>query len=140
MVFNIDERIESTSIFLADWPLCRVFLKNEQAFPWFVLVPRKDNIQEIHQLELKERQTLMEEIHQLSLLVQNYFKPDKINIGALGNIVSQLHIHVVARTKQDLLWPQGIWQSAMNSTPYEDKHLLILLESLKNLIDKVNFF
>lgn len=76
----------------------------------------------------------MEEINQLSLLVNDYFKPDKLNIGALGNVVPQLHIHIVARNKSDDLWPQGIWQSTMQATSYEEKQLNAFLPELKNLV------
>ena len=133
-MFCIDERIQSTSFLLGDWPLSRVFLKNEDSYPWFILVPRRENIQEIHQLVKEERQILMEEINQLSLIVKDNFKTDKLNIGALGNVVSQLHIHVIARNKKDTLWPQGLWQSSMNSTPYEEQRLNKLLPDLQELI------
>lgn len=133
-MFCIDERIQSTGFFLGDWPLSRVFLKNEECYPWFILVPRKENIQEIYQLVKEEREVLIEEINQLSLLVNGYFKPDKLNIGALGNVVPQLHVHIVARTKNDVLWPQGIWQSSMLATPYDEEKLKTLLPILRNLI------
>lgn len=133
-MFCIDERILSSSFILADWPLSRVFLKNEAQFPWFILVPRIENIQEIYQLNKDHRQLLMEEINQLSLIAHDYFNPDKLNIGALGNVVSQLHVHVVVRTETDNLWPQGIWQASFSSTPYERSKLDILLPDLHKLI------
>ena len=138
-MFCIDERIQSTCFTLGDWPLSSVFLKNEQAYPWFILVPRKSSIQEICQLEHDERHFLMEEINYLSLLVMDYFTPDKLNIGALGNVVSQLHIHVVARTQQDPLWPQGIWQTSMRVTPYSKERLNSLLSSWRELVRAQNF-
>lgn len=136
-MFCIDERIQSTCFTLGDWPLSRILLKNEAQFPWLILVPRKDNIQEIHQLNKKDRGTLMEEINQLSLLMTHYFKPEKLNIGALGNIVPQLHVHVVARSAKDSLWPQGIWQSSFNATPYSEDKLKTLLPVLCDLITVV---
>ncbi|TAL59953.1 MAG: HIT domain-containing protein [Legionella sp.] len=134
MAFSVDPRIETTSFFLQDWPLSRVFLKNEQQYPWFILVPRTEKIHEIFQLDKDERSQLMEEIHHLSLLVQNFFKPDKLNIGALGNIVEQLHIHVVARRQQDSLWPQGIWQAAQSNIPYTEDYLEHFLPAMKALV------
>lgn len=133
-MFSIDERIQSTCFTLDDWPLSRVLLKNEQHYPWLILVPRKNNVHELYQLEKEARQILMEEITQLSLLVNEYFKPEKLNIGALGNVVPQLHIHIVARSQSDDLWPQGIWQSAMHATPYEEKRLNTLLPDLKRVV------
>lgn len=133
-MFSVDERIQSGSFLLGDWPLSRVFLKDEALYPWFILVPRKNNVQELHQLVKEDRELLMEEINQLSLLVNDYFNPDKLNIGALGNVVPQLHVHVIARTQLDGLWPQGVWQSSMIATPYDEERLRVLLPALRDLI------
>ncbi|WP_298626011.1 HIT domain-containing protein [uncultured Legionella sp.] len=138
-MFCIDERILSTSFILGDWPLSRVLLKNEAHFPWFILVPRVENIQEIYQLTKENQHLLMEEINQLSLVVHHYFNPDKLNIGALGNVVSQLHVHVIARNKHDVLWPQGIWQAALDSKDYESYELNPLLSDLKHVISTCSF-
>ncbi|CAM2828203.1 HIT domain-containing protein [Legionella worsleiensis] len=135
-MFRIDDRIQSTSFILGDWPLSRVFLKNEAQFPWFILVPRVDNIEEIYQLNKEQRQVLMEEINQLSLLVKAHFKPDKLNVGALGNVVSQLHVHVVARDVTDSLWPQGIWHSLYHPVPYDAPTAHTLVMTLKDHIDE----
>ncbi|RUR20068.1 HIT domain-containing protein [Legionella sp. km535] len=133
-MFLIDERIQSTGFVLGDWPLSRVFLKNEAQFPWFILVPRVENIQEMYQLNKQERLILMEEMNQLSVLVVDYFKPDKLNIGALGNVVSQLHVHVVARNEHDSLWPHGIWQSSNSPVPYDNETADALVLVFKDLI------
>ncbi|HHF7346340.1 TPA: HIT family protein [Legionella feeleii] len=131
MGFVTDERIQASSIWLDDLSLSRVYLKNEADFPWFILVPREENIQEIYQLSPTKRQLLIEEIAQISNLVNTHFKPDKLNVGALGNIVSQLHIHVVARFNGDKAWPHGIWQSGMTATPYSNEVLQELIPSLR---------
>lgn len=138
-MFSLDDRIQSTCFDLGDWPLSRVLLKNEQAYPWFILVPRKVNVQEIYQLEKADREALMEEINQLSLIINDFFKPDKLNIGALGNVVPQLHVHVVARMQHDALWPQGIWQSLIRATPYHEKQIEPLLFSLRELVSASAF-
>lgn len=130
-MFCLDERIQSTCIVLDDWPLSRVLLKNERNYPWFILVPRKEKVREIHQLKQEERYLLIDEIHQLSQFVADYFKPDKLNTGALGNIVSQLHIHVIARTTSDPLWPHGIWQESFQPDLYEDEYLKSTLPVLQ---------
>lgn len=130
-MFCIDERLQSTCFLLGEWPLSSVLLKNDSQFPWFLLVPRKNNLKEIHQLESVERFILMEEINQLSLLMNNYFKPDKLNIGALGNVVSQLHVHIIGRKVQDALWPQGIWQPSLTNIHYDETLLNSLLPELK---------
>ncbi len=126
---TIDPRITTTCFQLADWPLSRVFLKNNANYPWFILVPRQDNIQEIDQLSHPQQHTLIEEITKLSTLVKSRFKPDKLNIGTLGNIVSQLHIHVIARFTHDALWPHGVWQEGVETQPYEP----VMVDELLNL-------
>ena len=114
--------------------MSRVFLKNEALYPWFILVPRQPDVQEINQLTKNDRALLIEEMNQLSLLVQRLFQPAKLNVGALGNVVPQLHIHVIGRNKEDSLWPQGVWQSALQATPYSDDYLLCHLPEFKRLI------
>lgn len=136
-MFYLDERIESTCFVLGDWPLSRVLLKNDQSYPWFLLVPRINDVQEIYQLDKAAQSLLMEEINQLSLLVKQHYQPDKLNVAALGNVVAQLHVHIVARSTQDGLWPQGIWQGAQNSIPYEECRLNSILPGLRTMIAQV---
>lgn len=123
--FKIDERIEKSCFPLVDWPLSRVLLKDNADYPWFILVPRKSNITEITQFCEVDRNQLMREIHQLSYMMENFFQPDKLNLGALGNMVSQFHFHIVGRFKHDPLWPQGIWQFANVDMPYQNPEPLI---------------
>lgn len=134
MPFSIDSRIASTCFELGDWPLCRVFLKNNANYPWFILVPRQAHVQEIDELPQALQHTLIEEISRLSQLVKQQFKPNKLNIGTLGNIVPQLHIHVIARFTHDLLWPHGIWQEQQETKPYEADELNRLLTTMHDLI------
>lgn len=136
MNVSIDERIVSTCCELGDWPLSRVFLKNNAYYPWLILVPRQSNIQEISQLPQHLQHTLMDEISALSSIVKTYFKPDKLNVGTLGNIVSQLHIHVIARFSHDALWPNGVWQAALETIPYEDEVMNTMLIELRLLVNQ----
>ncbi len=99
-MFHVAEEIQSSSVVLGDWPLSRVFLKNDINIPWFLLVPRKVNVREVFELTQAERQQLMEEINQLSSIVTEQYQPYKLNVGWLGNIVSQLHIHVVGTPEE----------------------------------------
>lgn len=137
MTFKFDERLELSSFKLIDWPLSSVLLKNNNDYPWFILVPRVAGLTEISQCLKADRYQLMDEIHELSLIVQDIFKPNKLNIGSLGNIVKQLHIHVVARFQTDPLWPQGIWQSSTKDNPYDDPQSLI--QDLKDQLSSINF-
>ena len=133
-MFCLDERIQSTCFFLADWPLSRVLLKDDQNYPWFLLVPRINDVQELYQLSQQEQSLLMQELNRLSLLIKGHYQPKKLNIASLGNIVQQLHIHCIARSEQDCLWPQGIWQSAYTSVPYSEDKIKSILPVLKELM------
>ncbi|ARG96794.1 HIT family protein [Legionella micdadei] len=134
MVFAVDSRIEASSVFLADWTLSRLYFKKDANFPWIILVPREENIQEIYQLLPSQRQILTEEIAAISQIMQDYFKPEKLNIGALGNIVSQLHIHVVARFKDDSAWPHSIWQPDLVACAYAEEDLHEHVRALRERI------
>lgn len=132
----IDERITSTCFYLGEWPLSTIFLKNNKHYPWLILVPRYANVQDMDQLPEGLQQQLMREICHLSRIVREQFKPDKLNVGALGNIVSQLHIHVIARFKDDELWPHGVWQEAQLAPIYSVPPLFIA--PLRAKIEKNN--
>lgn len=136
-LFQLDARLQSTCFFLGHWTLSSVLLKNDQSYPWFVLVPRKSNIEEIYQLSQEEQFILMQEINQLSLLIKNFYQPKKINVASLGNVVQQLHIHCVARTEHDPLWPQGIWQTAYKAVPYTQATIEEIVPKLKQLIEEL---
>jgi len=136
MSFLIDERIQGTCFTLGEWPLSRVLLKNNADYPWLILVPRIDNVQEIEQLPQPARHALIDEISALSAIVNTYFKPDKLNVGALGNIVSQLHIHIIARFTQDKLWPHSIWQAAQTTTLYSESRLNPMLDDLRQHVNR----
>lgn len=105
MWFSIDERLERGKFFVKNLPLCRVFLQDDSRFSWLVLVPCVPGVTEIYQLEPKQQHVLIEEISLVSKILQDYVEADKINVAALGNVVPQLHIHIVARFKTDLAWP-----------------------------------
>lgn len=135
MSFILDSRIMSTCFELGEWGLSRVLLNNNSEYPWLILVPRQANVQDMDQLSQQFRQVLMDEISQLSSLVKAYFKPDKLNIGALGNIVPQLHVHVIARFSTDYSWPHGVWQANQPTIPYDDHTLTSLLGDLCGLVD-----
>lgn len=113
--FKIDPELEKGSFFIAELELSSLYVKNDKENPWFVLVPRKANASELVDLTHEEQCMLMEEVTLLSEFLKMYYKPFKINIGALGNIVRQLHVHVIARYETDRAWPQALW----GSTPSE---------------------
>jgi diadenosine tetraphosphate (Ap4A) HIT family hydrolase len=121
-MFELHPKLFADTVALAEWPLCRVLMMNERTYPWLILVPRRADISEIGELEAADRALLIEEIARLSGIVRARLSPDRINVAALGNVVPQLHVHVVARFKTDPAWPRPVW-GAQPVAPYSDGEL-----------------
>jgi len=109
--FVLDPRLAADSVFVADGPLSQVRLMDDQRFPWLVLVPRVEAASEWIDLDGGQQRLLLAEINQVSHLLQAEDGVGKLNIGALGNIVRQLHIHLVGRHEGDPAWPGPVWGS-----------------------------
>ena len=109
MTFALDPRLAADTLKVGDLPLSRVLLMNDARFPWLILVPRRGGLVEIVDLDCGERALLMEEIALAIEALRAFPQVDKINLGALGNIVRQLHVHVVARRIGDAAWPGPVW-------------------------------
>ena len=107
--FILDHRLAKDTIHLLELPLCRFLLMNDRRYPWLILVPRYNGLSEIHDLRDKDQSTLISEVTVATRAVKKLFQPEKINVAALGNMVSQLHIHVIARFKKDEAWPSPVW-------------------------------
>ena len=107
--FAVDPVITSLTHVIADWPLCRVFLYDDDRYAWCMLVPRRPGVVEIADLEHADQVMLMEEIVRLSTAVRAMPGVEKLNVGALGNMVPQLHVHVLGRRKGDPAWPGPVW-------------------------------
>ena len=129
MTFKLDGRLADDTIYLTELSLCRVLLMNDRRYPWLILVPRYNGLKEIHDLSEKDQSNLMSEITTTTGIIEKLFTPDKINVAALGNSVSQLHIHVIARFKEDETWPGPVWGagSQQNYSDDEGKRLVDLL-------------
>lgn len=108
-MFELDSRLEHNTCHMGDFSLCRLLLMNESNYVWFILVPRRDAIREIHHLGAADQQQLWQESAALSRWLESSFSYDKLNVAALGNVVSQLHVHHVARTVGDPAWPGPVW-------------------------------
>lgn len=113
MTFALHPQLQADTAFIADWPLCRVSLMNDARFPWLILVPRRAGVTEMHDLADEDIMLLTQEIMRASKMAKSWAQSlgtcDKINIAMIGNIVPQLHVHVVARTKTDSAWPYPVW-------------------------------
>ena len=104
--FQLDPTLAGDAAGSIELNLCKVLLFNNSLFPWVILVPKKNNLKEIIDLSEQDQIILMEEIAKVSKIMQKMFSPDKLNIASLGNIVEQLHIHVIVRFKNDPAWPK----------------------------------
>ncbi|HWG66112.1 MAG TPA: HIT domain-containing protein [Rhodanobacteraceae bacterium] len=107
--FQLDARLAADTVFVAEWNLCRVLLMDDAQFPWLVLVPRREDLAELDDLVERDRAQLMHEITRAMKVLRGVVECDKLNVGALGNIVRQLHVHVVARREGDAAWPGPVW-------------------------------
>jgi len=121
--FALHPQLEKDTFAIGDLPLCRALLMNNALFPWLILVPRVSEAREILDLEAPRRHQLMDEIAQTSEVMQKLFRPDKLNVAALGNQVPQLHVHLIARFTADTAWPAPVWGGG--HAPYPDPQPLI---------------
>ena len=122
-----------TSIPITQLTLSDLLLKNNKNYPWLILVPRVENTIELFNLTPDEYTQVTQELYNISLLMKNIFAPDKINIGSLGNIVPQLHIHVIARYKNDMSWPLNPWSDTYEN-PYTKDEILELKQKILNYL------
>jgi diadenosine tetraphosphate (Ap4A) HIT family hydrolase len=126
MSFVPDERLARDAFLVGNWPLTRVLLMNDARWPWLILVPRREGLVELIDLEPPDQAQLLDEAGRAARFLKSHAQADKINIGALGNIVRQLHLHVIGRVVGDPAWPGPVWVHGA-ATPYEDEvaHALI---------------
>lgn len=106
---SIHPQLREDCLVLGSFPLCRLLLMKDANYPWFILVPDREDIREIHQLSDEDQIQLIKESSFLSAVIEKEFQADKINIAALGNMVRQLHVHHVVRYKDDMAWPSPVW-------------------------------
>ena len=112
--FKAASAFEAASLHVTDWPLCQVRIQNDARFSWLILLPRIDGAVELSDLSAADRAQLMEEMVEAGRLVAQMAEAegspiDKVNTAAIGNVTSQLHVHVVGRRKDDPLWPDPVW-------------------------------
>jgi len=107
--WSLHPQLDKDTAPVGDLPLCRVLAINDADYPWLVLVPRRAAIVEIADLAVADAARLMEEIALVSRTLKAVTQCDKLNVAAIGNVVPQLHVHIVARRKDDPLWPKPVW-------------------------------
>ena len=121
-MFTLHERLLEDTRDIIPLAVSRVLLMNDSSFPWLILVPERAGVREMYDLGQEDRAIFIEEVSLASEIIQQLFAPDKINIGALGNLVPQLHMHVVGRFRNDRAWPGPVWGSGP-AIPYAEKEL-----------------
>jgi len=120
-MFTLNQKLKEDTAEIAQLQLSLVLLMKDCSFPWLILVPVIESIREIHELTEKDRSILIEEISLSSQVIKRLYSPDKINVGALGNIIHQLHIHVIGRFKTDRAWPGPVWGTGTAKSYSEDE-------------------
>lgn len=135
--FILHERLAADSVLARELALCQLRLQNVKAVPWLILVPRRAEVREVHHLDKADRGLLMEEIALASRVLEELYQPDKINVGALGNIVPQLHVHVIARFTGDAAWPAPVW-GRVEAEPYDERDLAIVVVKVDEAVAKAD--
>ncbi|MEX5557840.1 HIT domain-containing protein [Pseudomonas rhodesiae] len=132
-MFALDQRLQQDTLVIGDFPLCRLLLSNDSNYPWFILVPRINGISEVFHLDVADQQKLWEETTGLAQWLNDGLGADKMNIGALGNVVSQLHVHVIVRKRDDVAWPSPVW-GKHPARPYTQEQVAALRARLRELL------
>lgn len=109
MAFEIHPRLASSGFELGRIGGCRLQLKNNSLFPWLILIPEVEGIEDLHQLPPGQFEETMAAMRRVSEFVANYFQPEKLNVGCIGNQVRQMHIHIIGRSPDDPAWPGTVW-------------------------------
>lgn len=125
-------QLEKDCLALGRFPLCRLLLMRDANYPWFILVPDREAVTEIHQLGEADQQQLMRESCALAVAMSEAFAADKLNIAALGNVVPQLHVHHIARYRTDPAWPAPVW-GRLPPRPYTDAERDAVLARLRRV-------
>ena len=128
---KINKNFIKSSHYISDLKLCSVRLIDNQHFPWIILIPKRKGITDITELNSKDQILLMKEIVYVSKLMKKVFKTKKLNVEKIGNIVPQLHIHIIARYKNDLTWPLSVW--VKKEKIYSKDNLSFILSKLKKV-------
>jgi len=133
-MFNLHPQLDKDCILIGQFKLCQLLLMNDANYPWFILVPARENISEIYQLSDEGQQQLLSESTYLSRKLMQVFSGDKMNIAALGNVVPQLHVHHVVRYKTDSTWPAPVW-GKLAAIEYDELQLNEIMKKLQVLKD-----
>ncbi len=132
MSFKLNRKFLKTSHHLIDLKLCTIRLNDNSKFPWIILIPKRNKITDISDLNSKDQTLLMKEIVYVSKVMKKLFKTSKLNVEKIGNIVPQLHIHIIARSKKDSSWPLSVW--VVKGKNYSKTALKVIVDKLRKAL------
>ena len=134
MVFKLNIRIEKDTIFVSENSYSQILLMNDSRYPWFIIVP-KTNTLEIYSLEEIWQLELNNQINLISIFLKSKYPKSILNIAKIGNIVQQLHVHVLARSENDFAWPNPVW-GVGKIDKYDKKDSIILINEFNQYFDR----
>lgn len=133
MTFKLDERLEQDSVFLGNFPVSTLLMSRDANYPWFILVPRRENITELFELSNEDAVAVLKESRHLSRCLMQVFEGEKLNVAALGNMVPQLHIHHIVRYRRDGAWPGPVW-GAQPAAEFLEGEAMLRAEELTSVL------
>ncbi|MDA0118414.1 HIT family protein [Vibrio sp. T11.5] len=139
MSFELHPQLVKDTSVIGHFPLTIALLHKDNAVPWVILVPKRDNLKELHHLPMQEQQQFLLESQAVSQALEATFRPDKLNLGALGNMVPQLHVHHIARFKDDVAWPGPVWGNTQGNFRAEEEQQAIL-SKIQNVLSLSSLF
>ena len=131
MTFTLHERLAADTLPVVDLALCRVLLMNDRRYPWTILVPRRAGLRDFDQVPPEDKRAFYEEIERVSEILREETVAEKMNVAALGNMVPQLHVHVIARFAADAAWPGPVW-GVGEAEPYAADEAEVLIGRLRD--------
>ena len=132
MSFKLDRKFLKSSHHITDLKLCTIRLNDNSKFPWLILIPKRNKITDMSDLKSKDQILLIKEIVYVSKIMKKLFKTSKLNVEKIGNIVPQLHIHIIARSKKDSSWPLSVWVVKANN--YSKTALKVIVDKLRKAL------
>ena len=132
-MFTLHPVLATDTVEIVTSSLSLIRLMNDCNYPWVILIPARPGITGIHQLQPGDAVVLTQEISRISAVLENLYAPDRINVAALGNVVPQLHVHIIARFENDPTWPGPVWGNAPRKE-YNDEKLLQTVSAIKQAL------
>ena len=136
-MFNLNIKLEQDSIFVCDLNISQLRLMNDSNYLWFLLIPKQESLTEIIDLTFSNQVELLQEINLISNIIKQNFRCKKLNVANLGNNISQLHIHVIARNEDDLSFPKPVW-GVLEAVPYTELEIINICQKIKENLQ--NFY